>query len=275
MKKLLAILALTAAAAPSALAQKYAVYQKVITGTETASFSATIGRIPPTFKSKRVTSTFLVIRNLTTLKELHINTFTLGRQKYYNLPVLSASDIRTVQMQDMPTQNKFRILGSDAKRVFELTRSVDVAPAAYVTDQKRPDARREEVRSYLGLSPTSITLRVQNMGSYQGVTTDTFLPKSSFSINAPRVLTGSGFDWEVFDGQDTAAPIFTDFQSNDIYTYPYTASMKINTALSDACSSGTPVLYSTSITLNPGTDGYAAYYISEIYLGGQGYELAP
>jgi hypothetical protein len=210
-----------------------------------------------------------VVRNITTQKEIYVQTYNIGKDKFYNLPQNSIGDFNTVQYLPMPTVDKFRILNSANKRFFELSRSTDGTPNTYILDQRRPFVKRNEVRSYTQLSPASITLNINNLGSLQGEAKPTLLPKSQAVVTIPTTLTGGGMNWEIFNGVDTAA-VVTDFQAADIYSYPFTDRMVLNVALSDACTSGLPVSVSGTVTLNPGTDSYAAYQMVN-YLEKRGY----
>jgi hypothetical protein len=269
MKKILPVLGFLTLGLSLVEANQYAVYSKTVSGAETNSFSATITRIPPTFSKKTVTSTYFVVRNLTTQKELYVQTYSIGREKLFNLPQTSIGDFNTVTYLAMPTVDKLRILNSSNKRVFELSRSTDGTTNNYILDQRRPIAKRDEVRSYTQLSPSSVTLNINNLGSLQGEAKAVFLPKTQANVTVPPSLTGSGMNWEIFNGVDTPA-IVTDFQASDIYVYPFSDRMTLNVALSDACTSGTPVAVGGSVTLNPGTDAFAAYQITQ-YLEKRGY----
>jgi hypothetical protein len=271
------------------MAQSYAVYTRTVSGKELNSFSATIQLIPPTFKTRNVSSTFYIVRNLgggaSQPKEIYFQTYVFDREKRYSSPFATPGNYTTGAWRDIAVPEIIELTTGAAatptpprQRVL-LERSTEGSPVNYsvnlLTAQSNDRFKRRVVRNYIDLSstpanPGSITLSSARTNHLQGLQTMVRLPKSSIDISVVPTFTGEGNSWELFNGVDTAPPNNSDFEGTDLYLLSFKETWKLNVALSDRCTTGPPAVLAAT-TLNSGTDAYAAYQLAS-FLEKLGYE---
>jgi hypothetical protein len=246
MKKFLFSLAVLAMAS-FAQADQIAIYSCTETGTFSSTGSPTSLLVRPYQTSGRYVFNSWIIRNLTLKSEVEIYLSVDGRNKYYDVEVATTGNLNTTVTRPYDVGLYYqRVSNSSNFMQFEVD-----AFANLVASAEAPDVGGYAV-------------------SVKGMANPVLLAKSQMYLLTPLVLSGNGYDWNIFKYTTTGS---VPFETREIDHSAFARTYRLSVSFSDQANSGLPLTVGQAV-YNPGTVGYGVYQ-TIIRLQGQGYDLVP